>query len=729
MMHLSELVSKRQSINRHTRIHQKSGFLFLIVILFLFNVFNAYSQEPLLPKSATYYQMDLNSYDDFLNGVWTDVYNWDPSRDYLDKKSGLVPGGWKALVWDNLYLEHYTEYGGYWEGWCPSNRDFVYEEVNPLNQFTATTKGGKDGIGTPYFIGYYGWGTDRGNACYLRMNDGVSCIVAGMYVTNLHYTYQSIFNGDGFARKFVQGDWFMLTAYGYDANNNVTGSVDFYLADYRSANPSEWHVVGDWQWFDLSSLGEVLMVEFVLSSTDNTVYGMNTPSYFCMDKLTLSLISIQEQPLSQRACLGDSVAFTAKVIGNDYYNTRRKGKPQIQWRKNGVDIAGATDTILVLKNVTFADSGSYTCYALSDYETDLYKKILKDSTFKAEALSAPAYLQVSTPVSLTQQPADTSIVENKTALFTVHCTVNENVRYQWFKNNVALAGQTNDTLMLSPALPANTGRYYCVATSVCNSEASQQAILTIIPLPKPAEETSLVSLCEGSILHIAVGQSDTQHHYTWYKNGELLDGNTQPFIHRTSLQSADSGEYACNIANDTMTQYIKRYEVSIIPVTRFLAPIQSENGQGRTLLRASVNGAELQYNWYKNNQRISITDTSSLWVNQKGNYYCQVSGLCGEATSATTSITITDIPGPDDERPYLSANHCKAGGIIALNNADGYKIRLMNLNGIIVMETECTDEHVQLPMSYPQGVYVLQALPSKKASRQYHNPVWKLVVE
>jgi len=688
-----------------------------------------YPAQASLPGHASYYQMDINTFDDFTNGVWSDVYNWDPSRDYVDKNSGNVAGGWKALVWDNLYFEHYTEYGGYWEGWCPSNRDFAYEESNPLNQFTAITKGGVDGLGTPYLIGYYGWGTDRANSCQFRMNDGVPCGVAGMYVTNLYYSYLSMQSGDGFAHAFGSGDWFLLTVYGYDANNNVTGTAEFYLADYRSADSTGWYVINDWRWFDLSPLGEVLSVEFILSSSDNSEYGMNTPSYFCMDKLTLSLISIAQQPVSQRACLGDSVLFAAKIIGNDYYNTPRKGKPLVQWRKNGVDIAGANDTILVLKNITEVDSGSYTCYALSDYETDLYIPILDDSTFMAEALSGPAYLQVNLPISLTRQPADTSITENTSAYFVVTTTGNEDVSYQWFKNNTPLAGETNDTLCISPAVPANTGRYHCVATSFCNSVASQQAILTVTQLHTIVEESSLVSLCEGSVLHIAVEQSNAQHHYTWYKNDELLEGNTLPFIHKASLQPADSGEYACTIANDTITLYIKRYEVSIIPATRFLAPLSSENSSGKVLLGASVSGAELQYNWYRNNQRISTTDTSSIWVNRQGTYYCQVSGLCGDATSAPASITPTDIPEPDDELPYLLANHCKAGGTIELHNAGGYKARLVNLNGIILMETDCNHENVQLSMPYSRGVYMLQALSIKTNTRQRDRLVWKLVVE
>jgi hypothetical protein len=58
--------------------------------------------------------------------------------------------------------------------------------------------------------------------------------------------------------------------------------VDFYLADYRS---DEDYIINAWTWVDLTGLGAVYGLEFSLSSSDNSDYGMNTPAYFAMDNL------------------------------------------------------------------------------------------------------------------------------------------------------------------------------------------------------------------------------------------------------------------------------------------------------------------------------------------------------------------------------------------------------------------------------------------------------------
>ena len=47
-------------------------------------------------------------------------------------------------------------------------------------------------------------------------------------------------------------------------------------------------IVDSWQRVDLSSLGNIDKIIFELTSTDMGEYGMNTPSYFCLDRLTVA---------------------------------------------------------------------------------------------------------------------------------------------------------------------------------------------------------------------------------------------------------------------------------------------------------------------------------------------------------------------------------------------------------------------------------------------------------
>ena len=126
----------------------------------------------------------------------------------------------------------------------------------------------------------------------------------GAYITNTTYAALSMLQGDDFAKRFGYGrwdpendiwsnpegtdeDWLLLTIIGKNSAGDVSGTVDFYLADYRFADNGDDYVVSNWTWVDFSGLGNASTIDFILSSSDTGVNGMNTPSYFAMDNLSV----------------------------------------------------------------------------------------------------------------------------------------------------------------------------------------------------------------------------------------------------------------------------------------------------------------------------------------------------------------------------------------------------------------------------------------------------------
>jgi hypothetical protein len=123
--------------------------------------------------------------------------------------------------------------------------------------------------------------------------------VVSMAVTNTTYAALSMRDGDAYAKQFgsiynadgeVDGtdgkDWFRLTITGMDTEDEPTGEVVFYLADFRSDDSLEHFILNVWEIVDLTSLGSVQRLVFQLESTDVGAFGMNTPGYFAMDDLT-----------------------------------------------------------------------------------------------------------------------------------------------------------------------------------------------------------------------------------------------------------------------------------------------------------------------------------------------------------------------------------------------------------------------------------------------------------
>jgi len=159
------------------------------------------------------------------------------------------------------------------------------------NLYGAIAGGAYDGI--TYAVG-------QNNAkFYSRMAD-TKPIIESIKICNTTYAYLSMKNGDSFAKKFGgdtgdDPDFFKLRIYGIYSISGIVDSskyLDFYLADYRFDDNSKDYIVTDWTEIDIAeALGKPTGLAFELSSSDVGGFGMNTPAFFAMDKISYDLTS------------------------------------------------------------------------------------------------------------------------------------------------------------------------------------------------------------------------------------------------------------------------------------------------------------------------------------------------------------------------------------------------------------------------------------------------------
>lgn len=196
------------------------------------------------------------------------------------------------------FYNHYNAEWGSWSGWAFSNQT---DDENPgfSNQFSSFAGGGVAGGGEQYDNFAIGtveadWmsGTNAPVPNTITLNTADAKIVNGLYVTNSTYAALSMTFGDAFAKKFGgdsgnDPDWFKLVIWGSREDESSTDSVEFYLADFRFGDNSLDYIVKEWTWVDLAHLGEIKALNFILLSSDVGSFGMNTPSYFCIDNITV----------------------------------------------------------------------------------------------------------------------------------------------------------------------------------------------------------------------------------------------------------------------------------------------------------------------------------------------------------------------------------------------------------------------------------------------------------
>ncbi|MEO8627357.1 MAG: DUF4465 domain-containing protein [Betaproteobacteria bacterium] len=187
----------------------------------------------------------------------------------------------------------FTDFGG---GCCSSGWTYTNKTDTTTpgfgNAFSAYAGSGAGGSAN-YAVAFFGTPT---------VKFASPSIVASADFTNTTYAALSMLNGDTFAKKFggASGndqDFFKLTIIGKDALGATTGTVDYYLADYRFSNNAADYVRNAWGVVDLTSLGAVSSLGFELASSDSGQFGINTPAYFAMDNLAVIAVPEPGTPL------------------------------------------------------------------------------------------------------------------------------------------------------------------------------------------------------------------------------------------------------------------------------------------------------------------------------------------------------------------------------------------------------------------------------------------------
>lgn len=209
------------------------------------------------------------------------------------------------------------------------------------NQYTAKAGKGVDGS-TKYAVAF-----GVTNKVILK-NAAVGQHVSGVYLTNNSYAYNTIRDGDNFSRKFgdttgtgsglPQGtvpDFFKIVIRGYRSGALTTDSVEFFLADYRAPGTANDYIIRDWRWVPLGSLGKIDSLQFVLSSSDNGQFGMNTPAYFCIDNFTTNEDNIS---VPQSPALAAAKVYPNPAVGQLFVELKDKGAQQIRI----MDLSGRT---------------------------------------------------------------------------------------------------------------------------------------------------------------------------------------------------------------------------------------------------------------------------------------------------------------------------------------------------------------------------------------------------
>jgi hypothetical protein len=238
--------------------------------------------------------LNPTSFDYTSSGYWTGTYNTDDYT-FID----FEHFSFSHLIWGDLLGD------GYWDGFTVSRNGDNSVQTDWITCQWGNMAGGgiktdeagnvvKDQNGKvqaeqgiPYLLAYWSEFMEMPGMpiCQTILTGSDTPYEAvGVYVNATPWAYYSNLNGVAPARPLNQeGDYLKLLIYGLNEDFEDNGLyVEHYFAKFENGVLTQ---SPDWDYVNLSLLGNVYGFRYTMESTDNSAWGINTPTYFCLDKL------------------------------------------------------------------------------------------------------------------------------------------------------------------------------------------------------------------------------------------------------------------------------------------------------------------------------------------------------------------------------------------------------------------------------------------------------------
>jgi len=379
---------------------------------------------------------------------------------------------------------------------------------------------------------------------------------------------------------------------------------------------------------------------------------------------------ITVQPQTQSICEGNNMTLLARGTNTSSF----------EWRKNGISIVNAVDSILTINNVSLSDSGRYdvilygtnTCsFKMSD--TAKITINAKPSTMVVNSGGNSLNTCINTINTLnvsggTVSGGSTNIVWSPTnGLFTNSTATNA---YASVPNTNPLYAKPIDTISYTITSTSNKG---CIRTQTFVLNVTDSTTITTQPVANQ-------KLCSGSPLSLNVTASSTSPiNYQWRKNGANITGNASAttnalFINTTNI--ADSGNYdvLVSTASPCPTISSSMGQVKINQAVSISAQPQNQSlCQGRNLILTTISAGDSLKVWRKlGGSTLSNTDTlriNNIIPSDSGKYFVTYLGYSPCPNKSSDTVNVSVVSSSQVTNPPSSKTICQ--GVTLSLNATG----------------------------------------------------------
>src|SRR5439155_10151674 len=161
---------------------------------------------------------------------------------------------------------------------------------------------------------------------------------------------------------------------------------------------------------------------------------------------------------------------------------------------------------------------------------------------------------------------------------------------------------------------SDAGSYSVVASGACGNPVTNSATLTVYQAVVVTSATVSLTNCPGTTASFSVSASGSGLGYQWYRDTNVLSGETGSSLTLTNVSASDAGSYsvvvsgACGnpVTNSATLTVNQAVVVSSTPVSLINCPGTTAS------FNVSASGSGLGYQWYKGNSPLSGQTGNSL---------------------------------------------------------------------------------------------------------------------
>lgn len=284
-----------------------------------------------------------------------------------------------------------------------------------------------------------------------------------------------------------------------------------------------------------------------------------------------------------------------------------------QWKKNNVDIAGATAS------------------AYRATTAGVYTVVVKNTTGCTKASAGVTVSVTGGTFAATVTPSGTATICSGSSVL-LKANTGSGFTYQWKKDGVAITGATSSTYAAKAA-----GSYQVKIVSGTQTAWSAPVTVTVAPMPAISITASgSTTVGAGGYVNLSA-TTGTGFAYQWKKNGANISGATA-----STYKATSTGTYTCYVTRNGACG-VQSNSVAVNVGSTFAASIAASGPTsvavgGNVWLKANT-GTGITYQWKRNGYAISGATGSSYNATQSGTY--TVTETYGFTTTTSNAVTVT----------------------------------------------------------------------------------------